>query len=201
MKKIMSIALLVASMSACKKNHSQPDNYEVNSATSSIQWKGSATDHFHVGSFDLTGNLTAVGTTVSGGDFTIPISSIADDDLPEPAKQKLLDDLKSANFFNLVVYPQSKFHITAVVPYTGGDTIAIPGANYLVTGDFTMIGETHSQSFPAMITVTGDSIMTEAVFKLDRTKWGMNIYTDPSQALYIYPGVDISLHVRAGKIK
>lgn len=201
MKKIMSIALLVASMSACKKTHSQLNNYEVNSNTSSIQWKGSATDHFHVGSFDLNGNLTAVGTTVSGGDFTIPISSITNDDLPDPVKQKLLDDLKSVNFFNLVVYPQSKFHITAVVPYIGGDSSAVPGANYLVTGDFTMIGETHSQSFPAMISVTGDSLMIEAVFKLDRTKWGMNIYTDPTQALYIYPDVDISLHVRAGKVK
>jgi len=197
----MSIALLVASMSACKKTHSQLNNYEVNSNTSSIQWKGSATDHFHVGSFDLNGNLTAVGTTVSGGDFTIPISSITNDDLPDPVKQKLLDDLKSVNFFNLVVYPQSKFHITAVVPYIGGDSSAVPGANYLVTGDFTMIGETHSQSFPAMISVTGDSLMIEAVFKLDRTKWGMNIYTDPTQALYIYPDVDISLHVRAGKVK
>jgi polyisoprenoid-binding protein YceI len=166
-----------------------------------VEWKGSAKDHFYVGSFDLEENLTAVGATVTGGDFTIPISSITDDDLPDPLRQKLLDDLTSANFFNLVVYPQSKFHITAVVPYVGGDTSAVPGANYLVTGDFTMIGETHSQSFPAMISVTGDSLKTEATFKLDRTKWGMNIYTDPVQALYIYPDVDISLHVRAGKTK
>ena len=201
MKKALFFALLTASFSACKKTDPQLANYQVNSTDSKIQWKGSAKDHFHVGSFDLEGNLTAVGATVTGGDFTIPISSITDDDLPDPLRQQLLDDLTSANFFNLVVYPQSKFHITAVVPYTGGDTSAVPGANYLVTGDFTMIGETHSQSFPAMISVTGDSVKSEATFKLDRTKWGMNIYTDTAQALYVYPGVDISLHVRAGKIK
>jgi polyisoprenoid-binding protein YceI len=200
MKKTLSIALLAISLSACKKNDHQPTSYEVNSTVSTIQWKGSATDHFHVGSFDLEGNLTVTGTTVTGGDFTIPISSITDNDLPDPLRQKLLDDLKSANFFNLVVYPQSKFHITAVARYMGGDTSAVPGANYLITGDFTMIGETHSQSFPAMISMTGDSLKTEATFKLDRTKWGMNIYNDPAQALYIYPDVAISLHVRADKI-
>ena len=201
MKKALFFALLTASFSACKKTDPQLTNYQVNSTDSKIQWKGSAKDHFHVGSFDLEGNLTVVGTTVTGGDFTIPISSITDDDLPDPLRQKLLDDLTSPNFFNLVVYPQSKFHITAVAPYRGGDTSAVPGANYLVTGDFTMIGETHPQSFPAMISVIGDSLKSEATFKLDRTKWGMKIYTDTADALYVYPDVDISLHVRAGRSK
>jgi len=30
---------------------------------------------------------------------------------------------------------------------------------------------------------------------------GMNIYTDSTQKLYIYPNVDISLHIQAGKTK
>jgi polyisoprenoid-binding protein YceI len=199
MKKILSIALLIAAMSACKKNNPQVVDFEVNSTTSKIGWKGSATDHSHVGSFDLSGDVTTIDGVVTGGDFVIPISSIADNDLPDPLKQKLLDDLKSANFFNLVAYPQSKFHITAVTPYMGGDTSAVQGANYLVTGNFTMIGETHPLSFPAMITITGDSLKTEATFELDRTVWGMSIYNDPTQTLYIYPGVAVSLHIQAVK--
>jgi len=200
MKKTVSFALLIATMSACKKMH-QATNYEINSTTSKIQWKGSATDHFHVGSFDLSGDLTVAGTVVKSGEFTIPISSIADYDLPDPVRQQLLDDLKSANFFNILIHPESKFQITDVEPYVGVDTGAVQGANYLVTGDFTMIGETHQLSFPAKITIAGDSLKTEATFKLDRTKWGMNIYTDSTQKLYIYPNVDISLHIQAGKTK
>jgi len=200
MKKTLSFALLIATMLACKKTH-QASNYEINSTTSKIEWKGSATDHFHVGSFDLSGNLTVAGTAVKSGDFTIPISSIANYDLPDPVRQQLLDDLKSANFFNILIHPESKFQITDVEPYIGADTGAVQGANYLVTGDFTMIGETRHLSFPARISMTGDSLKTEATFKLDRTKWGMNIYTDSTQKLYIYPNVDISLHIQAGKTK
>ena len=190
--------MLIAGMSACKKAH-QASSYAINSTTSKIEWKGTATDHFHVGSFDLTGNLTAAGTVVKSGDFTIPISSIANFDLQDPVRQQLLDDLKSANFFNILVHPESKFKITDVEPYAGADTGAVQGANYLVTGDFTMIGETHPLSFPAKITIAGDSLKTEATFKLDRTKWGMNIYTDSTQKLYIYPNVDITLQIQAGK--
>jgi polyisoprenoid-binding protein YceI len=201
MKRALSILLLIAAMSACKKTDRQSSNYQVNSNISKIEWKGSATDHFHVGSFDVSGNVTTTGKTVTGGDFTIPISSIADYDLPDPVKQQLLDDLKSANFFNLALHPESKFHIKAVSAYKGADSSAVPNANYLVTGDFTMIGETHELSFPAMISLTGDSLKTEAIFKLDRTKWGMNIYNDPTKPLYIYPDVNIALHIQAGRVK
>jgi len=201
MKKTVSFALLIAVMSACKKTDHPVSTYEINSNTSKIEWKGTPTDHFHVGSFDLSGDLTVAGTVVKSGEFTIPISSIADYDLPDPVRQQLLDDLKSANFFNILIHPESKFQITDVEPYVGADTGAVQGANYLVTGDFTMIGETHQLSFPAKITIAGDSLKTEATFKLDRTKWGMNIYTDSTQKLYIYPNVDISLHIQAGKTK
>ena len=154
-----------------------------------------------MGSFDLEGSVTTLGGVVTGGDFTIPISSINDYDLQDPAKTQLLGDLKSPNFFNLVVNPTAGFHITGVVKYTEGDTSAIQGANYVVTGDLTMIGATHELSFPAMISLTGDSLKTEAIFKLDRIKWGMSIYNDPSKPLYIYPDVDISLHIQAAKTK
>ncbi|HWK07917.1 MAG TPA: YceI family protein [Puia sp.] len=201
MKKIVSFALLIAGMSACKKTDQALSTYEVNSTTSKIAWLGSAIDHHHIGAFALSGNVTTSGTTVTGGDFTVPISSIVDYDLQDPLKQQLLNDLKSANFFNIAVYPESKFHITKVAPYTGPDSIAVLGANYLVTGDFTMIGETHQLSFPAKISITGDSLTTVATFNLDRTQWGMTIYNDSTQRNYIYPTVEIDLEIQAGKTK
>jgi polyisoprenoid-binding protein YceI len=201
MKKALSIALLIAVLSACKKSDPQASQYEVNSTTSKIAWLGSAIDHYHIGAFALSGNVTTSGTTVTGGDFTIPISSIVDYDLQDPLRQQLLNDLKSANFFNIAVHPESKFHITKVTPYTGPDSIAVLGANYLVTGDFTMIGQTHQLSFPAKISITGDSLITVATFNLDRTQWGMTIYNDSTQKNYIYPAVGIDLEIQASKTK
>lgn len=199
MKKILTVALLVASLTSCQKGHQNETTYQVNDATSKAEWKGSAPDHFHVGSFKVTGSLTTAHGTVKEGDFVIPIASIEDYDLPEPVKQQLLDDLKSPNFFNLAVHPNAQFHITSVTTYAKADTSAIAGANYLITGDFSMVGETHSITFPAKVSATADSLKTEAKFKINRTKWGMNIYSDPTQALYILPDINIHLDVRAAK--
>jgi polyisoprenoid-binding protein YceI len=203
MKQLFFITLLIAAFSACKKS-GQPTvtTYDVNSTTSKISWKGSASDHFHIGAFNLNGTvITNPDGTVKSGDFTIPVSSIIDFDLPDPARSQLLDDLKSINFFNVALNPDSKFHITSISPYTAVDTSAVSGANYLLTGDFTMVGETHPICFPASISLSGDSLKTEAKFKLDRTKWGMTIYNDPSKPLYIYPDVSIALHIRAAKVQ
>lgn len=200
MKKIIAIATLAISLVSCKKHTSAPVTYEVNESTSKIEWKGSATDHFHVGSFDVNGALTGNGNgVVNGGEFIIPIASIQDFDLTDPVRQTLLDDLKSANFFNLVLHPEAKFHITQVKPYSTTDTAAVANANYMVTGDFTMVGQTHPLSFPVKISVANGELTAEAKFNLDRTKWGMNIYSDPTKPLYILPEVNIHLLLKADK--
>ncbi len=201
MKKLLTIIAIAMALTSCKKNEVQESSYEVNATTSKIEWKGSATDHSHIGAFSLKGTVTAKGQTIKSGSFSIPIASIMDYDLPDPAKTQLLNDLKSGNFFNVAMYPESGFNLTAIKPYSGNDTSAVSGANYLLTGDFTMIGQTHQVSFPAKIAFENDSLKTEAKFNLDRTKWGMNIYNDPSKPLYIYPNINISLHVRAAKEK
>ncbi|GAB2685306.1 hypothetical protein GCM10027037_03490 [Mucilaginibacter koreensis] len=201
MKKILTLAVLAASFTSCKnENLNKETTYTVNETSSKAEWKGSARDHYHVGSFKVTGELTTSAKgTVTDGYFLIPIASIEDYDLPEPTRQVLLEDLKSENFFSLAMHPNAGFHITKVEPYTQVDTAAVAGANYLITGDFRMVGQTHSMSFPAKITATADSLTTEAKFKLDRTKWGMNIYTDPTKQLYIYPEVNIHLTVKSAK--
>src|SRR5215217_5222127 len=200
MKKVFSMALLVAVLASCKKSDTKTTTYDVNSAISVAKWKGSALDHFHVGSFNVSGTLRSNGNgIIKEGSFVIPIASIENFDLQDPVKQELLNHLKSPDFFNMALHPNAEFTITKVTPYVKEDTAAITGANYLVTGDFTMVGETHSISFPAKITYNMDSLKTEATFKIDRTKWGMKSYSDPKQGLYILPDVDIHLNIKAGQ--
>lgn len=56
-------------------------------AASTIGWKGYAADHFHLGSFEVTGgfNTTANGQ-IQNGEFVIPINSIQNFDLPDSIK-------------------------------------------------------------------------------------------------------------------
>lgn len=205
MKKLLSIALIAAIFTSCQNKNKQVLSYNVNDATSKAEWKGSAPDHFHVGSFKVTGTLTADDNgLVKSGDFVIPIASIQDFDLPDPVRQTLLADLKD-NFFKLAMYPNAKFHITEVealdATYVATDSATVKGTNYLLSGNFTMLGQTHPISFPARITASGDSIITEAKFDINRNIWGMNNYNDETKKLYILPDVNIHLVVQAATKK
>lgn len=205
MKKLLSIAFIAAILTSCQNKNQNNLSFKVNEAASKAEWKGSAPDHFHVGSFRVTGTLAANSEgLVKSGDFVIPIASIQDFDLKDPVKQVLLADLKD-NFFKLATHPTAKFHITEVIPYeatyVATDTGAVKGTNYMLTGDFTMLGQTHGISFPAKITASGDSLMTEAKFSINRNLWGMTNYNDPSKKLYILPDVNIHLTVKAAAPK
>ena len=165
--------------------------FKVDEALSSVEWKGSAPTHFHRGAFKVTGNLTTNGkSTITGGDFSIPIASITNFDLTDPAERKqLLDHLMTIEFFNLAVHPQASFHITKVAPYSD----ATSSANTMITGDFTMIGQTHTIQIPAVIKTEKNNISAEGSFKLNRLQWGMDSYNDPEKGLYILPDVEITL--------
>lgn len=192
---LWSLALL----SSCDQINIPPSSYSVNRATSLVTWKGSAPDHSHIGSFQIMGTLSLTPNgQLEAGSFQIPIGSITDSDLASPAKDQLLDHLKSADFFNLLAYPEASFTITQVGTYRGPPPAALPGANTLITGDFTLLGQTHSITFPSIVTLTADSLRAQAVLTIDRTQWGMTRYSDSTATgLYVLPQVSLQLTLEA----
>ncbi|WP_114791330.1 YceI family protein [Niabella yanshanensis] len=197
-QKIYYLFFTIMILTACSDKESiSAVDYKVNEQNSAIEWKGSAPTHFHEGAFKVSGHLQTDGKgKITGGDFTIPIASISNFDLTNEAEREaLLNHLKSPDFFNLAVHPDASFHITKVEPYsqTGSN------ANMMITGDFTMIGQTHSIEIPAVIKTEKEKISAEGSFKLKRLQWGMNSYNDPEQQLYILPEVDIKLKLHLNK--
>ncbi len=81
----------------------------------------------------------------------------------------LTTHLKNAEFFDVKRYPSAKFVATSV---EAGD-----GGMVNVTGDLTLLGQTHSLAFPAKFSPESDPVLT-ASFEIDRTKWGMNYGPD-----------------------
>lgn len=159
------------------------------------QWNGAGPAANHIGTFAVESNdLKIKKGKLHSGTFVIPIASIKNFDLPEELKPVLLDHLKSPDFFNMALYPEATFNITAVQDYNGGSDNAITQANTLITGDFTMVGQTRSISFPAKIQVANGTLHAEAKLILDRTQWGMNYGADPTLGdHHIYPQVNIHL--------
>lgn len=191
MKYQISCALIaIALLASCAQKKATPSaTFKVDEKRSSIEWKGSAPTHSHTGGFKVSGNLQTDATgKIAGGDFTIPISSISNFDLKEDApRMQLLNHLKSADFFNLAIFPEARFHITRV------DMQDNTASSATITGDFTLIGKTISMQLPATIEMRGDEISAQSNFKLNRLKWGMNSFNDPEQNMYILPDVDITL--------
>jgi len=204
MKKLLKAAVLplFAIMFSCQSEQDKVNNYKVNETSSSVEWKGSTPDHFHTGSFKVSGDLNAnENGMITSGSFTIPIASIDNFDLQDPAKKQLLDHLKSPDFFNLAIHPNAEFKLTKVESYKGGGENVVEGANYMLTGDFSMIGQTHSISFPAKITTNTDGLQLDAKLVLNRTQWGMMSYNDPAHPMYILPNVDLKLKLFTAKAK
>lgn len=126
-------------------------------AGSKIDFIGSKVIGSHAGGFKkVSGGFSFDGTNVVGDGNEIEIdmaSTWADDD-------RLAKHLKSADFFDVSVYPVSTFAISSVKK--NSDT------NYVVAGDLTLRGVTKQVAFPATIDVSGDTGKLEAEFSIKR---------------------------------
>jgi polyisoprenoid-binding protein YceI len=189
--------MFIANLTACNKDQNSTGEYNIDQDASVLEWKGIASDHFHTGAFDVTGQLHVQNGAITGGNITIPIASISNDDLPDLLKVQLLTHLKGPDFFNVAVHPNAVFKLKKVEKLRTADIAAATSNDYRITGDFYMIGQTHELSFPAKITLTRDSLQTVAAFKLNRLSWGMTSFNDPTKELYILPDVEIKLNIKA----
>ncbi|ANH83203.1 hypothetical protein A8C56_21465 [Niabella ginsenosidivorans] len=191
-QKIYCAFMALSVLTACSnKGTISLTDFNADEDSSAVEWKGSAPTHFHRGAFKVSGNLQTDGKgKITGGDFSIPVASISNFDLTNTAeREQLLNHLKSPDFFNMAVHPEARFHITKAAPYNNPAS----SANTMITGDFTMIGQTHSIQIPAVIKTEKNKITVEGSFKLNRLQWGMSSFNDPEADLYILPDVDITL--------
>jgi polyisoprenoid-binding protein YceI len=188
----------------CKPGPVDPtvDAYRLDDTKSVAEWKGSLrTGYFNDGAVTVKSDqLMVQDGKVTGGSFTIPVSSIVNFNLPTDAvKQQLVHHLQSADFFNMALHPNITYAITSVTPYSGGEGVA--GANYQVNGNLTILGKTEALNFPAKIQVMNNQLAAEATLKVDRTKWGVNYASDSSlpDENYIMPNIDIHLKLAGNK--
>lgn len=192
---------IVAEQGANASENAARQSFALVAENSQVEWWGSGPGASHHGSFAVTGqDIEVVNGKVKEGSFTIPIASIKNFDLPDHIKPILLDHLKSADFFDMVRYPEASFSFKKMIPLTKAVEGAVEGANTMVSGDFTMLGQTLAISFPARVVMMNELLTIEAKLKIDRTRWGMNYAADPALGdHHIYPEVDLHLKLQAQK--
>lgn len=184
--------------------------YTVEKASSTLTWKG-----YHKGGFDprfgtlqTEGTLSVANDEITGGSFVIDINSLATDEKSvDPAKSggktaaDLDGHLKNADFFESEKYPTAKFEITAVSAFDSTkDKSVIEGATNIVSGNLTIKDKTVNVTFPAKVTIAGETVNLQSQFTINRQDWGLTYGTegDPKDWM-ISQEVDITLDINAKK--
>ncbi|UFH57157.1 YceI family protein [Spirosoma sp. KNUC1025] len=142
--------------------------YTVDPAQSTISWNAKKVTGEHNGIVKMAkGQLTLEGTKLTGGTFVADMSTLRDVDKGEanPFNERLVNHLRSDDFFAVEKYPTSTFRITSVKPIAGART---GEPNYTVSGELTMKGITKTQTFPATVNLSGDVVQATAKLSVNR---------------------------------
>ena len=165
----------------------------VDTSASTVTWKGYKVTGSHEGTIDLQrGDLNFSNGVLTGGSFTIDMSTIAATDITGEYAQKLEGHLKSPDFFGVEKFPTAKFIITNVASRgTAGE--------YRVTGDLTIKETTKQVKFNAVVTEEMGKYVATADLKLDRTefdvRYGSGSFFDNLGDKTIYDEFDLGIRL------
>ena len=134
---------------------------EVNTSKSELKWEGKKVSGEHWGYIKLKdGSFTLKNGKITDGIFTIDMSTINNKDLESPEwNQKLVDHLKSDDFFGVEKFPTATLTIKESTPFKDGEAT--------IKADLTIKGNTHPVSFKAK----KDNEKYFANITVDRTKY------------------------------
>jgi|TARA_B100000768_G_scaffold170512_1_gene176969 hypothetical protein len=181
MKKILSLSIIaLALLFSCKGEKKEKivvkeevkveETIMVNNVdltTSIMTWKGTKPTGSHDGivSFSSGGMIVENGV-LKEGEFVIDMSTIKNLDMEgSDGAGKIEKHLKAADFFDVEMYPTSKFVITSVLDVEG---------NTAVTGNLTIKDVTKSITIPATVSTTdGITTFKSELFNIDRADFNV----------------------------
>ncbi len=167
--------------------------WNVSTSESRIEWIGTKVSGYHTGEVPLkSGSIYVSGGNITGGKFVFDLKNMTvsgPKGSDSARNQKLLGHLKSADFFDVEKNPEGSFELTGLKPFSGtvSDTVdprqdeineyKVANPTHEISGNLTLKGITKNISFPARITVSGNTAEAVAKFNINRKDWGI-----------IYPG-------------
>ena len=151
-----------------------PDGWlDVDVTESHVEWVGRNLLNKHYGRIELKGGkLRFDRGDLAGGEFTLNMRAITCQDLAgDPLHDVLIAHLVSHDFFDVELYPEARFVITATERVAG----ATPGApNLVVSGELTLKDVSRALEFVASAGLTAEGkAAAQAAFAIDRTQWNV----------------------------
>ena len=150
--------------SEVKEADSVLKSLNINTSTSSVEWKGVMVGIYsHNGFVSIKeGNLVWQGNSISGGSITIDMETMTQSDsLYKTEENKLVAHLESPDFFDVANFPTATFEITSSEKSTN-----------TVYGNLTVRGITDSEVVEDVIFDVEKKSAT-GTLKFDRQKYGV----------------------------
>lgn len=160
-KKLASIAFILLGV----VTFTNAQNFVVNKDQSTVKWNGKKVGGEHYGSIKFSnGTLQVSNGQVNTGVFEMDMTSIVCEDITnEGSNQRLVNHLKSDDFFSVETHPTSRMTITGVKKTSGNE--------YEFTGNLTVKGITNPITFKATSEVSGSTLRASGVMVVDRAKY------------------------------
>lgn len=165
--------------------------YVADPLASKIEWTGKKLTGEHYGEIKLaSGELIFSKQKLSEGSFEMDMASINCTDITDvKSNKRLVDHLKSEDFFSVKRYPLSRFTLTSVNCKSDNECD--------ITGDLTIKEKTNPITFPVKLQRENEKMVAKATMTFDRSKYDVKF---GSQSFYenlgdklVYDDVDISI--------
>lgn len=165
----------------------------VDLTASVMTWKGTKPTGSHDGIVSLlSGGMVVENGVLKEGEFVIDMNTIKNLDMAgSEGAGKIEKHLKASDFFDVTLYPTSKFVITSALEVEG---------NLAVTGNLTIKDVTKSITIPASISTTdGTTTFKSELFNIDRAdfnvKYGSKRWIEGLKDKFIDDLVEMSFTV------
>ena len=165
----------------------------VDLTTSVMTWKGTKPTGSHDGTVAFkSGGMVVEDNVLKSGEFVIDMNTIKNLDMEgSDGAGKIVKHLKAPDFFDVEVYPTSKFVITSVLEVEG---------RLAVTGNLTIKDVTKNITIPATVSTTdGTTTFKSEVFNIDRAdfnvKYGSKRWIEGLKDKFIDDLVEMSFTV------
>lgn len=191
--KFAFITLIIFSSFASLAQKNNTDKIDIDLKQSKLEWTGKKVGGEHYGEIQLaSGHLTFTKNKLTGGTFEMDMASITCVDITnEKSNRRLIDHLKSEDFFSVVRFPKSTFTITKVESKSATE--------YMVTGNLTIKGKANPVTFTTKLNTVNNQTIAEATIVFDRSKYdvkfGSQSFFENLGDKLVYDDVDMKVRL------
>ncbi len=165
---LLAGVLITATTVFASNSKGEKTAFDLDKKASKVYWTAKKVTGEHTGYVELSdGKVWVANNNVVGAEVNMNLNGIVCTDLKdEQWNKKLVDHLKSDDFFSVEKFPLANFEITSMTKNGGS-------ADYNVKGKLTIKGITHEISFPAKAEVKNGVVSASGKATVDRTKWNI----------------------------